>query len=252
MEVVVIGSGNVAYCFSHLLRLNGHRIRQVWSRQELHARELAEKLNTVYASDLSEIDREADVYLMAVSDGAIGEISEHLHLGKRLVAHTAGAVDLKILEGVSSMIGVIYPLQMLRKEDFSNKKIPLLIEGNTPSVVSRLRALGAALSDDIIEMDSGQRLKMHLAAVFCNNFPNYLATVCKFYCAKESLDYKLLYPLLEETFEQMTKGLEEVRQTGPAKRGDQLTIEKHVELLAPYPELKKLYQTLSQSIRDYF
>ncbi len=252
MDVVMIGSGNVAYCFSHLLRLNGHKIMQVVSRNREHARELAEKLNTAYTSDFSDIELEADVYLVAVSDSAIAEVADCLRLGKRLVAHTAGAVDLKALQDISSNIGVIYPLQMLRKEDFNGQKIPLLIEGNNPLVVNRLEALGAALSDDVIEMTSDQRLKMHLAAVFCNNFPNYLAMICKIYCAEESLDYKLLYPILRETYEQMTRDVEEGRQTGPARRGDQLTLEKHERLLEPYPEMKKIYQTLSRSIQNYY
>lgn len=252
MDVVVIGSGNVAHCFSHLLRLNGHQIKQVLSKHTEHAQKLAEKLNTVYSSDLLEIDYNADVYLLAVNDSAIEELSDELRLGKRLVAHTAGAVAMDVLQKVSSNIGVIYPLQTLRKEDYSNKKIPLLIEGSNASVVNRLKALGAAISDEIMEMDSERRLKMHLAAVFCNNFPNYLTTVCKFYCASESLDYHLLYPLLEETFGQMTKSLEAVQQTGPARRGDRHTMIKHEKLLEKYPELKALYQSLSQSIQNYY
>jgi hypothetical protein len=37
-------------------------------------------------------------------------------------------------------------------------------------------------------------------------------------------------------------------QTGPAVRGDQSTMNAHLDLLNDKPELKELYQKLSQSI----
>ena len=252
MDVVIIGAGNVAHCFSHLLRLNGHNIKQVLSRNPEHARELAEKLNTVHASDFADIDYDADVYLLAVKDSAIADIADNLRLGRRLIAHTAGAIALDALEKVSSNYGVIYPLQTIRKDDLGDKKIPLLIEGNQATVVNRLKALAGAISDVIIEMDSAQRLKMHVAAVFSNNFPNFLITLCKKYCSEESLDFQLLHPLLAATFEQMTHSLAETRQTGPARRGDVETMAKHVEVLKDHPDLQALYHQLSESIQRYY
>lgn len=251
MDVVVIGSGNVAHCFSHLLKLNGHQIKQVISKTPEHAQELAEKLNTVHTTDFADINYDADVYLLAVSDDAIPEVADNIRLGKRLIAHTAGAVDINVLKKASANIGVLYPLQTLRKEDFDRKKIPLLIEGNTPLVVGRLQALGAAISENILEMNSEQRLKMHLSAIFCNNFPNYLATLCKSYCTKEGLDYNLLHPLLEETFMQMSNALPEI-QTGPARRGDTQTMQKHETMLENYPEIQSLYQAISRSIQQHY
>ncbi len=252
MDIVIIGSGNVAHCFSRLLKMNGHQIMQVVSKTPEHARQLAEKLNTDYTGDLADIHYEADVYLLAVSDDAIREVADTLRLNKKLIAHTAGAVSMDVLQKVSSNVGVLYPLQTLRKEDLDRKRIPLLVEGNTPSATNRLKALGAAISENIIPMDSRQRLKMHLAAIFCNNFSNHLATLCKSYCAKEGLEFNLLLPLLEETFSQMSKPLEDVQQTGPAKRGDKLTLQKHESLLKDYPEIKSLYQMLSENIQNYY
>lgn len=252
MDVVIIGAGNVAHCFSHLLKMNGHQIKQVISKTPEHAQQLAEKLNTVFTTDFADIDYNADVYLLAVSDDAITEVVDNIRLGKRLIAHTAGAIEMNALKKVSTNIGVLYPLQTLRKEDFDRKKIPLLIEGNTSLVINRLKALGGAISEEIIEMNSEQRLKMHLAAIFCNNFPNHLTTLCKSYCAKENMEFDLLHPLLEETFDQMSKPLVEDQQTGPAKRGDIQTMQKHENLLEAYPEISALYQSLSQSIKKYY
>ncbi|TAM98477.1 MAG: DUF2520 domain-containing protein [Chitinophagaceae bacterium] len=251
MDIVIIGAGNVAHYFSHILRLNGHQIRQVLSRKEEHARTLAESLNTRWATNLIDIDMNADIYLLAVSDTAIPDLNKKLYLGKRIVAHTAGAVPLNAIKDISLNTGVIYPLQSFRKGIHVNHKIPLLIEAGNAIVLKRLHALADAISDHIIEMDSVSRLKMHLAAVFCNNFSNHLITICKKYCEDESLDFSLLQPLMKETFYRLENMNAEELQTGPAIRGDEETMMKHLYLLKSYPEMRKVYQLLSESIEKY-
>lgn len=252
MDVVIIGSGNIAHCFSHFLQLHGHHIKQVLSRNEEHARQLAEQLNTDFSTHLDEIDLNADAYLLAVNDAAIPVLNEQLRLGKRLVAHTAGSVSLTAISDISSQTGVIYPLQTISKDNYTGKEIPLLIEANNENTMKRLNALASAISDEVIPMDSESRLKMHLGAVLCNNFPNYLATLCEDYCHSESLDYNLLQPLQKETFEQIRRKTTKSQQTGPARRGDKETIQKHQALLEKYPELRKLYDLFSESIQKYY
>lgn len=92
---------------------------------------------------------------------------------------------------------------------------------------------------------------MHLAAVFCNNFSNHLITICKKYCEDESLDFSLLQPLMKETFYRLENMNAEELQTGPAIRGDEETMMKHLYLLKSYPEMRKVYQLLSESIEKY-
>jgi predicted short-subunit dehydrogenase-like oxidoreductase (DUF2520 family) len=252
MDIVLIGSGNIAHCFSHLLQIKGHQIRQVISRNKAHAQTLAENLNTVWSDDLLDIDMNADIYLIAVSDSAIPLLNRELRLGKRIVAHTAGSIPLSAIRNISTNTGVIYPLQSIRKEIHSNQKIPLLVEAGNDMVLRRLRTLAEAISGEVMEMDSPGRLKMHLAAVFCNNFPNHLITLCKDYCTRESLDFSLLQPLMQETFDRLVSMQPDDLQTGPAVRGDALTLQKHLELLVQYPEMKEIYNLLSESIEAYY
>ncbi len=252
MDIVIIGSGNVAHCFGHLLKLNGHQVKQVISKTESHAQELAEKLNTDFDTKIKNIYRDADVYILAVADDAVTKVASELDLGDRIVVHTAGAINIDVLENSATHFGVLYPLQSIRKEIVGDTKIPLLIEGNTSMALSRIKALGNALSEHVVEMDSEQRKKMHLTAIFCNNFPNYLMMLCKTFCEKEALDYELLFPLLEETASQMKRPLKDTGQTGPAVRGDESTIKKHLSLLKEYPEFYKIYELLSESIQKYY
>ena len=65
MNVVLIGSGNVATVFTKLLFKHQHTILQVYSRNILVANELAETVDAIGLNDLSKITQEADLYIIA-------------------------------------------------------------------------------------------------------------------------------------------------------------------------------------------
>ena len=65
---------------------------------------------------------------------------------------------------------------------------------------------------------------------------------------KEGESYRLLLPLLHETIDKLEEMEPAMAQTGPAARGDEGTIAKHLELLREYPEWQKLYTFISRDI----
>ncbi|HEY0899012.1 MAG TPA: DUF2520 domain-containing protein, partial [Sphingobacteriaceae bacterium] len=104
------------------------------------------------------------------------------------------------------------------------------------------------ISQKVVFMDSVQRRALHVAAVFACNFTNHLYALASGILQKNELDFDLLRPLIRETAEKVQTFLPEEVQTGPAVRGDQQTMNKHLELLQDNPELLELYRKLSQSI----
>ncbi|GAA0541826.1 Rossmann-like and DUF2520 domain-containing protein [Chitinophaga japonensis] len=251
MEIVIIGAGNVAHCYGHLLKLHGHQILQVISRQKAHAEELAEMLHAKATDDLLDINMEADVYLLAVSDAAIPELNDQLRLGKRIVAHTAGAVPLEAISRISTHTGVLYPLQSIRKELKTYPPIPIMLEASNDEVLRRLQALAQSIASQIAIISSRQRLQLHLAAVLCNNFTNHLIARAKEYCEQEGLDFTMLQPIIKETFERLEKFPPESVQTGPALRGDESTMAQHRSLLENDEYLRLIYQVMSDSIYQF-
>ncbi|WP_436484383.1 Rossmann-like and DUF2520 domain-containing protein [Chitinophaga sp. ARDCPP14] len=251
MDVVIVGTGNVAHCFGHLLKIHGHQVKQVVSRNKEHARELGEMLHANYTDDLQDINMDADVYLLAVSDAAIPELNDQLRLGKRMVAHTAGAVPLAAISRISSNTGVVYPLQSIRKEVKSYPPIPVMLEASNDEVLRRLQSLAQSISGSVTITSSEQRLKYHLTAVLCNNFTNHLIAQAKAYCEKEQLDFNLLQPIIKETFDRLEKFAPESVQTGPALRQDETTMSLHRELLAGDPYLQLVYQVMSDAIYQF-
>ncbi|HYK77204.1 MAG TPA: DUF2520 domain-containing protein, partial [Daejeonella sp.] len=171
MEIVLLGSGNVATHLGRAFKMAGQNIAQVWSRTPENAYELADSLGAKSVQNLAEITTKADLYILAVKDDAIREVAEKLSLQDQLVVHTSGSTDLDVLQGISERIGVFYPLQTFSKSkavDF--RQIPIAVEGNNREVALAIHAIADRLSERVIDLDSNQRRILHVGAVLACNF----------------------------------------------------------------------------------
>ena len=70
-KVVIIGAGNVATHLGKAIKKAGFQILQIVSRTESSARELGTLLNVPFTSSASELNKEADLYIVSVKDDAI-------------------------------------------------------------------------------------------------------------------------------------------------------------------------------------
>lgn len=251
MDIVIIGSGNVAAVLGRKLQAAGHKIVQVVSRNASAASELAYEWDTESANYMSLLNRNADVYIIAVSDNAIGEIAADLKLPDKVVAHTAGSVSKDILKNVTNHYGVFYPLQSIRKEVSHLPDIPVFYEGSDEKANAVLKKLAESISyKQPVAAGSEDRMKLHVAAVVVNNFTNYLYALAEQYCKKEGIDFRQLLPLIEETVDRLKTNSPADTLTGPAVRHDQPTIQKHLEILKDHPNLQKIYQLMTESIQQ--
>jgi predicted short-subunit dehydrogenase-like oxidoreductase (DUF2520 family) len=251
MKVLMIGAGNVATVLGRLIKAAGHDIVQVVSRNMDDAGVLAKELGSSAAASFGMMSREADLYIAAMSDAALNEIKENISLNDKLIVHTAGSVSKDVLKEVSSNYGVMYPLQSLSKESQSSHlKIPLLIDGNNEFTIDRVKQLAHSISSIVNITTDEQRLKLHVAAVVTNNFTNHLYSLAWDYCNKEGLDFSMLQPLIEETAHRLKKHAPAAMQTGPAKRKDIITLDKHLRILNAHPQLRSVYLKMTDSIMN--
>jgi predicted short-subunit dehydrogenase-like oxidoreductase (DUF2520 family) len=248
MDIVLIGTGNTASVLGRKLKEAGHHIVQVYGRNSMAASLLAYELATESTNYWNVVTKEADIYILAVSDIAIGEIVRELHFPGKIIVHTAASVSKFILEKTSDHYGVFYPLQSLKKEIPLLPDTPIIIDASDSSTLEQLEILAMSITDQVVVADDDKRKKVHLAAVFCNNFVNHLYALAERYCKKEGIDFRLLLPLILETAGRVEFVSPSISQTGPAIRNDQSTMEEHLKMLESYPEMKKLYALLSQSI----
>lgn len=251
MKIVIIGSGNVAAVLGRKFKAAGHTILQVYSRNAAAATELAYEWDTESTNYKILINKQADIYLVAVSDNSIDDVIDELSLPGKIVVHTAASVPKEILKSVTDHYGVFYPLQSLRKEMVSLPDIPIFFDGSDATTKKTLEELAHSIAaEKVMEAGDDARVKLHVAAVVVSNFVNHLYTLAEAYCNKEGLDFKQLLPLIDETAARLKQTSARQAQTGPAIRNDSETIHKHLELLKNHPQLKNIYVLLTESIQN--
>jgi len=253
-RIVLIGAGRVARQLGPALRERDVAIEQVISRSS--SEELARSCGAAALTfgELDKIVSDADLYLLAVSDGAIREVSQQLaaHLpSSARIAHTSGATPLEELSDHFDQRGVFYPLQTFsdgRPVDF--RDIPFCIEALSPWFEKDLLAFAKKLSTRVHRITSEERAVLHVAGVFANNFSNHLYAKAQDILDRRELSFDLLRPLIRETAAKVQDQPPREAQTGPAVRGDQATLDRHLAFLRKHhPEMVGLYEQLSDSIQ---
>jgi predicted short-subunit dehydrogenase-like oxidoreductase (DUF2520 family) len=251
MNIVIIGTGNTATVLGKKLQAAGHRIVQIFGRDASSASKLAYEFDTESTNYWSVIRKDADVYLIAVSDDAVKDVAKHVRVPGKVVAHTAASVNKDVLKTMSHHYGVFYPLQSLRKERDDLPDMPIFIDANDEVARNKLEQLARSISrENVTEANDNERMKMHLAAVMVSNFTNHLYQLAEGYCKQEGIDFRKLIPLIEETAFRIKTVPPSAAQTGPAIRYDEPTIKKHLALLEKYPRIRRIYELMTESIQN--
>ena len=251
IKIGIIGSGNVA---QHLIVAFQKSITEgaeieittVFSRKNNALSNLLD--SNIICSDWNSL-KEADIYLIAVSDNAVAEVSEKIPFKNKLVVHTSGAVSLEVINS-NNRKGVFYPLQTFSKNvavDF--KSIPICIESENVTDLELLKNVANSISKSVFEINSKQRKAVHVAAVFVNNFTNNLYQIGNEICIENKIPFEILFPLIKETAEKINRLSPLEAQTGPAKRNDEETINSHLAFLTDGNQ-KNIYKILTQSIQN--
>ncbi len=254
MRIGIIGSGKVAYQLSLALYDANHHLSFIVGRNNRAVQSLASKVKAKGLSNIAQIPhQEIDVLLIAVKDDAISEVAEQVPPDYRgILAHTSGAGNLKLLGVSPSQKGIFYPLYSFRNKRKKNlSKIPFLITSPDASVQNTLIELARSISQHTYVVNDHERAKLHLAAVYANNFSNFMMTLSFDILEKNALDQNILLPIIQQSAQAWTKGKAKDIQTGPAIRDDIKTIEKHMKQI-DLDAHKKMYALISENITKYY
>lgn len=243
-----MGAGNVAIHLARAMRVSDKiELVQYYSRGLDNSSYFDPKIK--HTDNLNNLE-EADIYILALKDEVVEEFSKRLTHVKGLVVHTSGSLDLTALSSLSRS-GVLYPIQTFTKErSFSLKTIPIGVECNNPEDIKLLKSMASILTDHSFELDSQARKRIHLAAVFANNFSNYMFTISKQLCDDNNLSFDLLKPIIKETAEKINYMSPEEAQTGPARRNDHMIMETQEAQLNS--DLREIYRMISKSIQNKY
>jgi predicted short-subunit dehydrogenase-like oxidoreductase (DUF2520 family) len=251
LRIGVLGAGRVASQLAPALAAAGHQVVFIWNRSPAPAQALAARLPGAQALTGLPLPP-ADVYLLAVPDAAVAPLLAAVPWpAGALVVHLAGALPLAVFEAQPAVRGgVLYPLQTFssgRAIDWP--RVPLCVEARAPAAETTLLQLAHSLSQHVRRLDSAQRLKLHVAAVFANNFTNHLLGIADALLTEAALPPELLAPLVRETVDKALAHPPFTVQTGPAVRRDAPTLATHAAALAAHPAWQALYAQLTASIQ---
>ncbi|MDH4471846.1 MAG: DUF2520 domain-containing protein [Fluviicola sp.] len=247
-SISIVGAGNVAFHLATGLLKAGIRIDYCWNRTPEKAAELAALFQCKTASTLEDL-ASSDLILCAVSDDALSSLLPQLSDIAQVVA-TSGTVNV-LPFSTNFPVGVFYPLQTFsRNRAVDLATVPIFVESSSSEFTSVLLTLGNTISRTVNELPCEKRVQLHLAAVFINNFTNHLIDIAQQQLTQADLSFDWLKPLLLETVENLNDQTAFNAQTGPARRADLKTIERHINMLSP--EQSAVYKLLSSSIQQRY
>ena len=238
MIVSIAGTGNV-----------GTHLAEAFNQQGIEIGKILTRSSEAEAYRSAQLD--SDVVLLAVSDSSISAVAGKFDPSFRdcIIAHTAGSIASTVLTHFTHY-GVFYPLQTFTKGRPVNwSQIPILVTGSDREAELTLTKLASNISSHVEIVDDRARLILHLSATIANNFSNHMFALAQEIVEKEGLDFDLLRPLIFETALKVADLDPVDGQTGAARRNDQVTMQKHLDLLSNDNELSDLYKIISASIR---
>lgn len=266
-SISFIGAGNVAMRFSLAMAEAGYKIGTIYGRSEKNVSKVVKTLerngfNAKPSFSISDVFS-SSVVIIAVSDNAIPQVVSELVKTVEVLdmeyspifLHTSGATDINVFNPLKELgvrCGVLYPLMTLNSnKNIEFKDVPLLLESMDGEIDDVLDEIATNLNSEHYFYSSKDRLKMHVAAVFTCNFVNHILSMGFSVIGR---DTPLLLPLTLESVRNCFLHSPDAVLTGPARRGDMVTIEKHLGLLEELGmgEQKEIYSMFTDMIMKKF
>ena len=250
--ITIIGTGNVATHLGKAFLKAGIQINAIVARDQQKAIALGAVLNNAPGLLLGDLLPPSDAYILAVKDDAIHEVAKTIAQKDRLLIHCSGASNGNILDVKGNEFGVMWPMQTLTKNnDVALNQTLIAVSGSNDDTLMAIAALARKISERIVEVSETQRAMLHLSAVWINNYTNHMFVIAEQLLKENNLDFNLFIPLIDEHIEKLKTMSADLLQTGPASRGDMVTLNKHRSMLKSHPEIQQLYDVLAQSVLNH-
>ena len=258
MDLAIVGAGRVGTSLAVLWRRAGHRIVGVAGGAATPER-AARFLPGVPVLDAVGAATPAEVVVIATPDAVIENVCEEMAKAGALetagsVIHASGATGLDALEAAAS-VGAstlsVHPLQTCPTVEAAVERIP----GASFAVTANDDAgyeLGERLARDAggrpFRIADERKPLYHAAAVFASNYVVTVTALAEELVRTAGVPDPLgaLTPLQEATLANVRRVGPAEALTGPAVRGDAVTLQRNLEALALHaPEAVRPYVALA-------
>lgn len=234
MKITIIGAGSVGTNLHYAFEQKGIKTELV------HARPLTADPTAIEALP------QADCYIYTVADHVLREIISMVNAPKALHLHTSGSMPIEVFGEDKPHSGVMYFLQSFSREvmigDWS--KIPCFIEGRMIDDVAAIYSLAQTLTGSIYEANQHDRERLHIAAVFANNYSNLMYRMAAQVLENTQIPFEALLPLIDNTAAKVHAMKPIDAQTGPAQRAD-------ANVMAHQAEVLKELRMTKDELRDH-
>ena len=257
-----VGAGPVATALAGALRHAGVPVLGLWARKAPAARQAGAAAGVAaFSSAPPDILLEAEVVILAVRDNAISDVAQMLAgtglIGKRhVLLHCAGAVSAEeAFAGIAPKvggIGILHPLQAIADGRTAMKSLKGTVFGVEGNEVGRATAakLVGALHGVVLPLASTQMAAYHCAAALASNYivstMDAAAQVLAGAGVSPTQAAQALVPLAEGALRNITQKGTTDGLTGPVRRGDAATIQRHLDALRAQPDVAELYRALAR------
>jgi len=261
-RVAVVGAGRLGASLARAVAGTGRDVVAVASRDASRAQQLAASLGPDAAAygenELHEAIAVADAIFLTVPDGAVHDVAARMEWRQGQAAiHCSGALGLDVLGPAverGALTGCLHPLQSFSSaagEPQRFRGVTCGIEAAEP-LGSWLESLALDLGSRTVRLEGVDRALYHAAAVVASNDVVALMSAASrtWGLAGLPLDEArdALAPLLRGAAENISAHSLPDALTGPVKRGDAGTVERHLEALAGAPDLLELYRRLGAEL----
>lgn len=244
----IVGSGNLARALVERLKEEKWPIQWICSRNSESGNRLAKSCNAAfYTPNQVPGDASVSLLLLCVPDDQIASAAVRFRNQAETLVHWSGSVDISALG--TEHAAVLWPVMTFSRNSNADwSHIPLLWEAASPKSAEAVFELAQALGGETTEVNSENRRRMHLAAVFANNFTNACIAAAQELARQAHCAPDLLDSLILQTFMNAITGPAQLQQTGPARRGDTGTMERHLAMLQNNAQMAEAYRALSAMI----
>jgi len=252
MRFGIIGLGKVG--LSLCLYLKEKNIDFLWwTRSEEKRKEYKNLIGEPKDSPIS-LFEDADFIFISIKDDEIENFLKDLNLNlnkEKFSIHFSGTLPLSILNPLKEKnfkIGSFHPIQTFPFPSSLNFKNIYASFIGDEEIYEILKDL---FKNDvkIIKVNEEQKFLIHIASTISSNFFVFLLKKAEEILKKGEMNLEILFPLIQNTFENVKKEGTYNSLTGPAKRKDYNTIFLHEKyIFENFKDFFKIYLELTKGI----
>lgn len=257
----MVGAGSLAQALGPALRKAGYQVQQIAARSNPQsmgrARALARKVGASVIR-LEETLPSSDVIWLCHSDDALEPTARSLARksgwGNKIVLHSSGALTsdvLSPLKRAGAHTASLHPMMTFVPGTAPKMSaVPFAVEGDEQAVAAAKKIVGR-LGAEVFEIKKQAKVLYHALGSFTS--PLMVATLVTAERVGRAAGLtvaqtrKIMAPILQQTISNYLRGGPAAAFSGPIKRGDLKTVQRHLRELKRVPLAPDVYRALVRS-----